>query len=89
MNEWLEKKKIIFYMTTFYQELLTFFKKKKGWKYQFLKIAIHIKPGISQGETAITEALALRFTVRRGLRWMYHVKDGEKERSGQSSQEIN
>lgn len=88
MNEWLEKKKIIFYMTTFYQELLTFLK-KKGRKNQFLKIAIHIKPGISQGETAIIEALALRFTVRRGLRWMYHVKDGEEERSGQSSLEIN
>lgn len=54
-------------MTTFYQELLTFLK-KKGRKNQFLKIAIHIKPGISQGETAIIEALALRFTVRRGLR---------------------
>lgn len=47
---------------------LDFFKKKKGRKNQFLKIAIHIKPGISQGETAIIEALALRFTVRRGLR---------------------
>lgn len=59
---------------------------------QFLKRAIYIKPGIFQGEAAITEVLAPKFTARRGkCRGTYNLSQRWRERGwwGQSSLEVN